>query len=156
MPLRYLRHDCVRRRRLTKLSLPKQTPSLSGARFRAVYAPPADRRPCGKRLEAVVFFHAGNSLSKPCAIRFGRFSPRENSPSPYERFPITSQDAGFPAAQPNRHLEHTIIPKLPRENSLEDFLGNFRPPLSFFADNISRGDRPSASAGRVGAWFLCP
>ena len=45
--------------------------------------------------------------------------------------------------KPNRHLEHTIIPESLRMNSLEDFLGRSRPPLSFFAKRISQSDRLS-------------
>ena len=42
--------------------------------------------------------YAGDSLSKPCAFRFGRLSPCGNSSSPTETFPITPQDARFPDA----------------------------------------------------------
>ena len=79
----------------------------------------------------------GNNLGKPCALGSVGFPYAVTCRRRTRRFRLHRASL----RKPNRHLVHTIIPKLPTNNSLEDFLGRFPPALSFFAMWISSSNR---------------
>jgi len=90
-------------------------------------------------------------LGKPCALGSVGFPYAETCRRRTRRFRLLRTSI----RKPNRHLEHTIIPKLPTTNSLEDFLDRFLAVLIFFC-NAHFNEQSFAGIGHTSRAFTYP
>ena len=71
------------------------------------------------------------------------------SPLPWERFPLKSHAGRSPKPVPDCHLVRTVIPRLPKIDSLGAFHNRRADPLASFADAVSRKYHTRFAAGKT-------